>query len=94
MYHKFLILFDWANVKGKTGKTLALPKVLLNQECIDEVIVSPKMPTKNLKDFSPGSLLECNKYGNAFTDLIFKIQELLPYLTDKDRGTFFLVIFW
>ena len=30
----------------------------LNSEWIYEVIVSPKMPTKNLKDFCPGSLLE------------------------------------
>ena len=29
----------------------------LNSEWIYEVIVSPKMPTKNLKDFCPGSLL-------------------------------------
>ena len=30
----------------------------LNSEWIDEVIVSPKMPTKNYQDFCPGSLLE------------------------------------
>ena len=30
----------------------------LNSEWIYEVIVSPKMPTKNLKDFCPESLLE------------------------------------
>ena len=30
----------------------------LNSEWIYEVIVSPKIPTKNLKDFCPGSLLE------------------------------------
>ena len=30
----------------------------LNSERIYEVIVSPKMPTKNFKDFCPGSLLE------------------------------------
>ena len=30
----------------------------LNSEWIYEVIVSLKMPTKNLKDFCPGSLLE------------------------------------
>ena len=29
----------------------------LNSELIYEVIVSPKMPTKNFKDFCPGSLL-------------------------------------
>ena len=29
----------------------------LNSGCIYEVIVSPKMPTKKLKDFCPGSLL-------------------------------------
>ena len=31
----------------------------LNSEWIYEDIVSPEMPTKNLKDFCPGSLLEC-----------------------------------
>ena len=30
----------------------------LNSEWIYEVIVSPEMPTKNLKDFCPGSSLE------------------------------------
>ena len=30
----------------------------LNSEWIYDVIVSPKMPTKNFKDFCPGSLLE------------------------------------
>ena len=35
-------------------------KGLLNSEWIYEVIVSPKMPTKHLKDFCPWSLL---KYG-------------------------------
>ena len=30
----------------------------LNSEWIYEVIVCPKMPTKNYKDFCPGSLLE------------------------------------
>ena len=35
-----------------------LPKCQLNSERIYVVIVSPKMPTKNLKDFCPESLLE------------------------------------
>ena len=35
-----------------------VPKGQLNSERIYEVIVSPKMPTKNLRDFCPGSLLE------------------------------------
>ena len=30
----------------------------LNSERIYDVIVSPKMPTKNYQDFCPGSLLE------------------------------------
>ena len=30
----------------------------LNSELIYEVIVSPKMPTKNFSDFCPGGLLE------------------------------------
>ena len=29
-----------------------------NSERIHEVIISPKMPTKKLKDFCPGNLLE------------------------------------
>ena len=36
---------------------LPIPKGQLNSEWIYEVIVSPKMPTKKLKDFCPGSLL-------------------------------------
>ena len=35
-----------------------LTKGQLNSEWIYEVIVSPKMPTKNWKDFCPESLLE------------------------------------
>ena len=35
-----------------------LTKGQLNSEWIDEVIVSPKMPTKNYQVFCPGSLLE------------------------------------
>ena len=38
--------------------TTLFGKGQLNSECIYEVIVSPKMPTKNLKDFCPGNLLE------------------------------------
>ena len=37
---------------------LPIPKGQLNSEWIYEVIVSPKMPTKKLKDFCPGILLE------------------------------------
>ena len=33
-------------------------KSQLTSECIYEVIISPKMPTKNYRDFCPGSLLE------------------------------------
>ena len=39
----------------------------LNSECIYEVIVYPKIPTKNYKDFCPGSLLE----GRADISVIF-----------------------
>ena len=39
----------------------------LNSEWIYEVIVSPKIPTKNYKDFCPGSLLE----GKAEFSVIF-----------------------
>ena len=34
------------------------PKGQLNSECIYEVIVSPKIPTKNFSDFCPGGLIE------------------------------------
>ena len=37
---------------------IVVSKGQLNSEWINEVIVSPKMPTKNLKDFCSGSLLE------------------------------------
>ena len=40
------------------GKKILLFKGQLNSEWIYEVIVSPKVPTKNCKDFCPGSLLE------------------------------------
>ena len=39
----------------------------LNLEWIYEVIISPKIPTKNYKDFCPGSLLE----GRAKISVIF-----------------------
>ena len=45
--------------KPKIWRISVLPsKGQLNSEWIYEVIVSPKMTTKNLKDFCPGSLLE------------------------------------
>ena len=43
------------------------PKGQLNSEWIYEVIVSPKMPTRNLKDFCPGSLLEVGILGETMT---------------------------
>ena len=39
-------------------KNLHIAKGQLNSEWIYEVIISPKMPTKNYKDFCPVSLLE------------------------------------
>ena len=39
----------------------------LNSEYIYEVIVSPKIPTKNYRNFCPGSLLE----GRAEISVIF-----------------------
>ena len=39
-------------------KTSHLAKGQLNSEWIYEVIISPKMPTKNFSDFCPGGLLE------------------------------------
>ena len=37
---------------------LAVAKGQLNSEWIYEIMVSPKMPTKNYQDFCPGNLLE------------------------------------
>ena len=54
LYHQVRIMHaEWLKEVG-----LEIPKGQLNSEWIYEVIVSPKMPTKNLKDFCPGSLLE------------------------------------
>ena len=60
----FLAFFAWYETERYSLKVL-MPikfgrhgKGQLNSEWIYEVIVSPKMPTKNLKDFCPGSLLE------------------------------------
>ena len=47
--------------------SVTLDKGQLNSEGICEVIISPKMPTKNFKDFCPGSLLE----GSAEIPKIF-----------------------
>ena len=41
-------------------------KVQLNSEWIHEVIVSPKKPTKNYKDFCPGILLEGRAESGIF----------------------------
>ena len=52
------------------GAYVILPgghKGQLNSEWIYEVIVSPKMPTKNLKDFCTGSLIEQGVHWNLFT---------------------------
>ena len=38
--------------------TTLFGKGQLNSECIYEVIVSPKMPTKNFKDFCPTNKLK------------------------------------
>ena len=46
-------LFKWG-----TDYAHHITKGQLNSEWIYEVIVSPKMPIKNLKDFCPGRLLE------------------------------------
>ena len=49
------------------GIMSALTKGQLNSELIYEVIVSSKIPTKNYRDFCPGSLLE----GRAEISVIF-----------------------
>ena len=49
-FDKLQILTSWDRFEHAKGQ--------LNSEWIYEVIVYSKMPTKNLKDFCPGSLLE------------------------------------
>ena len=53
----------WVNLTFDDRNLLLLEKMSLfkgqlNSEWIYEVIVSPKMPTKNYRDFCSGSLLE------------------------------------
>ena len=50
---KFSSVFHW-----KINQNKFIAKGQLNSEWIYEVIVSPKMPTKNFSDFWPGGLLE------------------------------------
>ena len=50
-----------------SGERLVVGECQLNSEWIYEVIISPKIPTKNYRDFSPGSLLE----GRAEISVIF-----------------------
>jgi hypothetical protein len=52
---------------SKFSKLLAIAKGQLNSEWIHEVIVSPKIPTKNYRDFCAGSLLK----GRAKISVIF-----------------------
>ena len=52
---------------NRKGHEVVIAKGQLNSEWKYEVIVSPKFPTKNYKDFCPGSLLE----GRAEISLIF-----------------------
>ena len=56
MYMKILCSFFPLFVAFKI-KSKPTAKGQLNSESIHEVIISPKMPTQNLKDFCPGSLL-------------------------------------
>ena len=51
----------------KISQTYLLTKGQLNPIWIYEVIISPKIPTKNYRDFCPGSLLE----GRAEICVIF-----------------------
>ena len=55
----FCLNFDChaAVSSAKVVSNYVVHKGQLNSEWIYEVIISPKMPTKNLKDFCPGSLL-------------------------------------
>ena len=54
----FLSQFWLPCSSAKFVSNYVVHKGQLNSEWIYEVIISPKMPTKNLKDFCPGSLLE------------------------------------
>ena len=51
----------FGGVSGATAGSIIMhicTKGQLNSELIYDAIISLKMPTKNLKDFCPGSLLE------------------------------------
>ena len=49
-------LNEYESMKTENYIFPIIAKGQFNSEWIYEVIVSPKMPTKNLKDFCPGSL--------------------------------------
>ena len=51
------VVFENLDVDQNYKFTFKYAKGQLNSEWIYEIIVSPKMPTKNFKDFCPGSLL-------------------------------------
>ena len=53
------LVFCWIFLEGLyTSLNVKAAKGQLYSEWIYDVIVSPKMPTKNFKDFFPGSLLK------------------------------------
>ena len=57
-YHLFVLVHTYGMFHNSICDARVFTKGQLSSEWIYEVIVSPKMPTQNLKDFCPGSLLE------------------------------------
>ena len=75
MKFRYVFLKDHENMKQSF--TFEATKGQLNSEWIYEVIVSPKMPTKNYRDFNPGILLEGRAEISVFFGWHFGINDEL-----------------
>ena len=67
----------FGGVSGATAGSIIMhicTKGQLNSELIYDAIISPKMPTKNLKDFCPGSLLEGRTEILQINGIISEVQ--------------------
>ena len=63
---------------------ILLNKGQLNSEWIYEVIISPKMPTKNFKYFCPGSLLEGRVGQKSLKFLVGILGEMMTSLIHSE----------
>ena len=82
---------------GEEKATLNQGKGRWNSEWIDEVIVSPKMPTKNLKNFCPGSLRQKSfKFlvGILGETMIFRVCMYFANLIKKNPMIFQCLQWW